>query len=59
MKRDYRDDYEQAINNPPSSAFRVGFHRLAFRRDAPRWFTLVVFASFVGLIFVALLSKIL
>ena len=50
MSRDHRDRYQQAINNPPSSAFRVGFHRLAFHKDAPRWFTLLVFGAFIGLL---------
>jgi hypothetical protein len=44
------DDFQVPINNPPRIAIEPGFLRPRFRGDAPRWFTALIFALFLGTI---------
>jgi hypothetical protein len=50
MKHNGQDD-QDPINNSHYAGLFMGLHRPRFRRDAPRWFTLLVFAGFLGMIF--------
>jgi len=52
-----KHDHQDPINNPIGSGLRVGFRRPGFSRDAPRWFTLLVFAFFIGLLLAGILLK--
>jgi hypothetical protein len=47
--------HEDPINNPIGSGLEIGFHRPSFRHDAPKWFTLLVFGFFLGVILIGLL----
>jgi hypothetical protein len=49
------DDQQEPINNPIGSGLEVGLRRPRFRRDAPPWFTLLVFAFIVGVILASFL----
>ena len=53
MKNSERD-HQDPINNPYAAGLEAGFHRPRFRRNAPRWFTLLVFASFLGMLIACL-----
>lgn len=51
------EDDQKPINNPIGAGLEVGFQRPRFRRDAPRWFTLLVFAVLIGVLVACLLLK--
>jgi hypothetical protein len=48
------DKHQDPINNSTPVGLEMGFRRPGFRREAPRWFTLLVFAVCIGLILAGL-----
>ncbi len=48
------EKHQAPINNPVAAGLEAGFRRPSFRRDAPRWFTAVVFGFFFILLLVCL-----
>lgn len=53
-----RQKHQDAINAPlMADGLRFGFRRPGFRRDAPKWFTLLTFGFFIALIVACVVLK--
>ena len=51
---DRRDDYQEPVNRSLLAELEIGRYRPRFRRSAPYWVTVAVFASFALIIVASL-----